>query len=81
MKPSVVRGGGALCLVVDTVAWVPSLDLQYLHFISVPLDSGVAEDVEELAPQLQVSGGVGEWLPPDLADHLRGWRGAGGCRA
>ena len=64
---------------MDIVARVPSLDLQYLHFVSVPLDSGVTEDVEELAPQLQMSRGVGERLPPDLADHLWGWgRGRGG---
>lgn len=49
---------------------LPSLHLEYFLFISVPLNGGVTEHVEKLAPQLQVSGGIWERLSPDLTDDL-----------
>lgn len=52
---------------------LPSFHLQQFHLIPVPRDGRVAEDVEELAPKLQVSGGIWEGLSPDLANNLRSW--------
>ena len=49
----------------------PSFHLDYLHIVPVPADNWVAQDVEELAPQLQVSRGIREALTSNLTDDLR----------
>lgn len=64
-------------LTPGTVQELPSGHFCDLSFVSVPLDSGVAEHVEKLAPKLQVSRCVRERLPPDLTDDLRSWWGKG----
>ena len=49
----------------------PSIHLNYLHIVPIPADNRVAQDVEELAPQLQVSRGIREALTSNLTDDLR----------
>lgn len=50
----------------------PACYLGDLHVIPVPTDNGVAEDIEELTPELQVSRGIREALTSNLTDDLRG---------
>lgn len=57
----------------NTGGHLPSFQLQYFLLIFAPLDGGIAEHVEELTPQLQVSGCVWEGFSPDLPDDLWGW--------
>lgn len=49
---------------------LPSLHLQYFLLVFIPLYGRVTKYIEELAPQLQVSRGIWEWLPSDLPDNL-----------
>lgn len=51
-----------------------SLNLNNLRFILVPFDCRVTENIEELAPQFQVSRGICKGFASDLTNYLRSWR-------
>ena len=51
-----------------------SFSLSNPLFIFEPLDRRVTENIEELAPQFQVSWGICKGFAPDLANNLRSWR-------
>lgn len=56
----------------------PSFNLSDLHLIPDPLNCGVTKNVEELAPQFQMSCRIWEGLSSNLPDDLRSWRERGG---